>query len=84
MFNDAVLNQAHLPGVFGAVPAHRIERRAAGDPAREAGAAAGQQAFRTHLERLADTERLRRIVMAHGDILDDAPRIGCGRFAATV
>ena len=74
VFNDAVFNQPHLPGVFGAV--YRLIGSSGGPRVTNLVKLAmvkDKRAFRAHLERLADTPRLTRIIVAHGAILDDNP-----------
>jgi hypothetical protein len=85
VFNDAVFNQPHLPGAFGAI--YRLIGSSGGPRVTKLVKLAmvkDKRAFRAHLERLADTPRLHRIVMAHGQILDEAPAERLRRVAQSI
>jgi hypothetical protein len=85
VFNDIVFNQPHLPGLFGAV--YRLIGSSGGprvpwvlkkllvkDRAR----------LRAHLERLADTPDLARVVVMHGTSVDECPGDFLRAVAATL
>lgn len=85
VFNDAVFNQPHLPGAFGFVykligssGGPRVPRLVRLAMVRD------QRALRAHLERLAETPRLRRVVMSHGTRVDDEPGAFLRQVAATL
>jgi hypothetical protein len=68
VFNDIVFNQPRLPGVFGFVYHHVV--RSSGGPKVPLVAkllmVQDRRALRAHLERLAETPDLRRVVVMHG------------------
>ncbi|HVU04656.1 MAG TPA: hypothetical protein VHE30_23035 [Polyangiaceae bacterium] len=81
-FNDAICNLPKLSGFVGFFLA----------PTGEASVprftrwmiAKDKQAFRGHLERLAKTENLSRIIVSHGKMITDAPGAELGRIASAL
>jgi hypothetical protein len=85
VFNDAVFNQPHLPGSFGFVykligssGGPRVPRLVRFAMVKD------KRALRAQLERLAETPRLRRVVMSHGTRVDDDPAGFLRQVAATL
>jgi hypothetical protein len=85
VFNDAVFNQPHLPGSFGLVykligssGSPRVPRLLKLALVRD------QRALRAHLESLAKTPRLRRVIMAHGARVESDPGGFLRQVAATL
>ncbi len=74
VLNDAVFNLPHQPGfmglifkAFGSTGGPRVSRLF------KMLAVKDRQAFGAHLERLAATPNLRRVIMSHGAMVDEAP-----------
>lgn len=85
IFNDAVFNQPHLPGVFGTI--YRWMGSTGGPrvtPMLKLALVKDKRALKTHLERLADTPALKRIVIMHGTRVDQEPAAFLKRVAETV
>ncbi|HEY2748439.1 MAG TPA: hypothetical protein VGL86_27640 [Polyangia bacterium] len=85
IFNDAVFNQPHLPGFFGVV--YRTIGSSGGPrvtPLIKLAMVKDERALRAQLEKLADTPRLRRVVMAHGTRVDDDAAAYLRQVAATL
>jgi len=85
VLNDIVFNMPHLPGFAGLVVralgssgGPRVTRIARMFLIKDKGAA------RAHLERLAKTPRLARIVVSHHEVIADAPAETLARVAATL
>ena len=85
IFNDAVFNQPHLPGSFGFVykligssGGPRVPRLVRLAMVRD------KRALRAHLERLADTPRLGRVIMSHGARVEREPGAFLRQVAATL
>ncbi len=83
VFNDVIFNQPHLPGLFGRV------YKALG----QSGAPkitfiskrfliADKRALADHLRRLAEEPDLRRIIVAHLDVIEDGPADVLRKLAA--
>jgi hypothetical protein len=74
IFNDAVFNQPHLPGMFGTI--YRMIGSSGGPRVtwllRKA-MVKDRAALKAQLLRLADTPGLRRIIIMHGTRVDSAP-----------
>jgi hypothetical protein len=74
VFNDAIFNQPHLPGLFGFI--YRLIG-SSGPPKVprliRLAMIKDKRAFRAHLERLADTPDLRRVVVSHTALIDSEP-----------
>jgi hypothetical protein len=67
IFNDAVFNQAHLPGFFGFV--YKTIGSSGGPrvtPLLRLAMVKKKKELRAQLERLAETPRLERVIVAHG------------------
>lgn len=82
VFNDAVFNQPHLPGWFGRI--YRWMGSSGGPRVTPLGKLAlvkDRRAFRAHLERLAATPGLKRIIVAHGAPIE-GDAAGCLRAIA--
>ena len=84
VFNDLVFNMPHMPGfsgfvmrVLGSSGGPRVTRIARMLLIKE------KAAVRAHLERLAATPRLKRIVVSHHQVIVDAPSATLARVAAT-
>ena len=85
VFNDLVFNMPHMPGfsgfvmrVLGSSGGPRVTRIARMLLIKE------KAAVRAHLERLAATPRLKRIVVSHHQVIVDAPSATLARVAATI
>ena len=85
IFNDAVFNQAHLPGLFGFVykligssGGPRVPRMLKVVMVRD------RRALRAQLERLAETPRLARVIMSHGARVEQDPAGFLRQVAATL
>jgi hypothetical protein len=78
VLNDAVFNLRHGEGLFWLVYG-RLMGNAGGPKVTTVGRlflVKDKPAFRAHLERLADTPGLKRIIVAHGDVIDQgAPEV---------
>jgi hypothetical protein len=75
IFNDAIFNQPHLPGAEGFVM--RLMGSTGGPKVTRLGRLVlmkGRVAFQAHLRRLADMEALRRVIVSHGEMVEDDPR----------
>ncbi len=71
VFNDALFNLPHLPGVFGTV--YRLIGSTGGPKVTRIARwfmVKDKAALRAHLERLAATPRLRRAIPGHGAVID--------------
>jgi len=85
IFTDAVFNQPHLPGVFGAV--YRLIGSSGGPKVPlilKLAMVREKQALRAHLEKLADTPSLKRIVIMHGTRVDAEPSAFLRQVAASL
>lgn len=85
VFNDAVFNQPHLPGLFGLV--YKTIGSSGGPrvtPLLRLAMVKDKRALRTQLETLAETPRLRRVIMAHGTRVDDDAAGFLRQVAATL
>jgi hypothetical protein len=82
VFNDVVFNQPHLPGMFGRI--YRWMGSTGGPrvtPLGKLTLVKDKRALRAHLERLADTPGLSRIIVAHGQPIE-ADAAACLRDVA--
>jgi len=73
-FNDLLFNMQHLPGVVGFV--YRLLGSTGGPGITRIGRlfiVKRRPELRAHLMRLADVEDLRRIIIMHGDMIDEQP-----------
>jgi hypothetical protein len=85
IFNDAVFNQPHLPGLFGFV--YKTIGSTGGPrvtPLIRVWMVKDKPALRAQLLRLADTPRLARVVMAHGTRVDRDAAAYLRQVAATL
>jgi hypothetical protein len=85
IFNDAVFNQPHLPGVFGAV--YKLIGSSGGPRVPmllRIAMVKERAALKAHLTKLADTPSLRRVVIMHGTRVDAAPGDFLRQVAATL
>ena len=85
IFNDAVFNQPHLPGWFGFV--YKTIGSSGGPrvtPLIKLSMVKDKRALRAHLEKLADTPRLARVVMSHGTRVDRDAGAYLRQVAATL
>jgi hypothetical protein len=86
VFNDAIFNMPHVPGFHGWV--FRNITNSSGGPrvSRLARLALVKDkgALRSHLERLADTPSLKRVIVSHHELIQDEPREAIRRAAATL
>jgi len=83
VFNDAIFNMAHFGGFTGFVFKH-LTRSTGGPRVTRVGKlfmVEDAAAFRAHLERLAATPGLARVIVSHGDMVTDDPA-GMVRAAA--
>lgn len=81
IFNDAVFNQSHLPGMFGRI--YRWIGSSGGPrvpPLVKLAMVKDKRALKAQLEKLAETPALRRVVIMHGARIDAEP----GRFLRDV
>jgi hypothetical protein len=81
IFNDAVFNQPHLPGGFGFV--YKLIGSSGGPrvtPLIKLAIVKDHRSLRAHLEKLADTPSLRRVIMSHGARVES----DCGAFLRQV
>lgn len=86
VFNDIVFNMPHLPGVHGFV-LRRITGSSGGPRISRIARwflAKDKPALRAHLERLAATPDLRRIVVSHHEVIDRDPARVLRDVAATL
>ena len=84
VFNDAVFNLAHLPGIFGLLYG-RLLGNTGGARVTTIFRWLGvrkKKRFRAHLERLAQTPELRRIFVAHGEPITEDPAAMLAQVAA--
>lgn len=85
IFNDAVFNQPHLPGMFGFV--YKTIGSSGGPKVTrliKLAMVKDKRALRAHLERLADTPRLARVIMSHGQRVEREPGAFLRQVAATL
>jgi len=85
VFNDAVFNQAHLPGAFGFV--YKLIGSSGGPKVPlllKLGMVRDRKALRAQLERLAETPRLRRVIVSHGARVESEPGAFLRQVAATL
>jgi hypothetical protein len=85
VFNDAVFNQSHLPGSFGFV--YKLIGSSGGPKVPlllKMAMVKDRKALRAHLERLADTPRLRRVIVSHGERVEREPGVFLRQVAATL
>jgi hypothetical protein len=86
VFNDAIFNMPHVSGVMGFVLKHLT--RSSGGPRITALEVLlllkDKRAFARHLERLASTENLRRIIVSHHETITEAPADVLRAVAATL
>lgn len=86
VLNDAVFNVPHLRGLRGFLLRH-VTRSTGGPrvpPLARRLLVEDRRAFRAHLERLAETKDLRRVIVSHQDVIDVNPGGALRRAAATV
>ncbi|MDB4965502.1 MAG: Methanol oxidation glmU-like protein [Myxococcales bacterium] len=85
IFNDAIFNQQHLPGLFGVI--YRLIGSSGGPRVTgllKLAMVRDKNALKSQLERLADTPDLERIVIMHGTRVEDAPGEFLRQVAATL
>ena len=86
VFNDAVFNMPHASGFSGFI--FRRVTGSSGGPRvsriMKLFVISDKQAFRAHLERLAELPDLRRIVVSHHEVIDQDPAATLRRVAAGV
>jgi hypothetical protein len=85
VFNDAVFNVPHLPGTFGLV--YKLIGSSGGPRVTrlvKLGLVRDHRALRAHLEKLAATPGLRRVIMSHGARVDSDPGGFLRQVAATL
>ncbi len=85
VFNDAIFNLPHLPGMVGRI--YRWIGSSGGPRVTPLGRLTlvrDRQALRAQLERLAETPALRRVVVMHGMRVDDEPAAFLRQVAATL
>jgi hypothetical protein len=85
VFNDAVFNQAHLPGGFGFV--YKLIGSSGGPrvtPLLKLAMVRDRGALRAQLERLAETPSLRRVIVAHGARVESESGAFLRQVAATL
>jgi len=86
VFNDAVFNMPHLPGVTGFV-LRRLTGSTGGPRITRIMrlfVISGKAAFRAHLERLAALPQLRRIIVSHHETIEHDPAGTLRAVAATI
>jgi hypothetical protein len=85
IFNDAVFNQPHLPGFFGFV--YKTIGSSGGPrvtPLLRLAMVKRKKALRAQLEKLAETPRLKRVIVAHGERVESDPAGFLRQVAATL
>jgi len=85
IFNDAVFNQPHLGGAFGFV--YKTIGSSGGPrvtPLIKLAMVKDKRALRAHLGKLADTPNLKRVIMSHGERVEDDPAAFLRQVAATL
>jgi len=85
IFNDAVFNQPHLGGMFGFV--YKSIGSSGGPrvtPLIKLAMVKDKRALRAHLEKLAETPRLVRVIMSHGTRVEHEPAAFLRQVAATL
>jgi hypothetical protein len=85
VFNDAVFNQPHLPGGFGTV--YKLIGSSGGPKVTRLVKLAmvrDHRSLRAHLEKLAETPNLRRVIMSHGTRVESDPGGFLRQVAATL
>jgi hypothetical protein len=85
IFNDAVFNQPHLPGLFGFV--YKTIGSSGGPrvtPLLRLAMVKKKKALRAQLEKLAETPRLKRVIVAHGKRVESDPAGFLRQVAATL
>ena len=85
IFNDAVFNQPHLPGFFGFV--YKTIGSSGGPrvtPLLRLAMVKDKSALRAQLEKLAETPRLARVIVAHGKRVDSDAAGFLRQVAATL
>ncbi len=85
IFNDTVFNQPHLHGWFGFV--YKTIGSSGGPrvtPLIKLAMVKDKRALRAQLEKLADTPKLHRVVMAHGTRVESEPGAFLRQVAATL
>jgi hypothetical protein len=83
---DAVFNMPHLPGVQGFVLKHLTQSSGGPRISRIAKLMLldDKRAFAAHLDRLAETPALKRVVVAHHETIEDDPRGALRSVAASL
>lgn len=85
VLNDAIFNMPHQPGALGF--ALRLLGSSGGPRVTRVGKLAfvkDKDAFRRHLERLAARPGLRRVIVSHVDVIEQAPAEALRRAAAAL
>ena len=86
VFNDVIFNMKNLPGFTGFVFRH-IMQSTGGPRVSRVGRwflAKNKRALRAHLERLADTPELARVIVSHGAMVEDDAAAMVRTAAATL
>ena len=86
IFNDALFNLPHMPGIFGFVYG-RLMGNAGGPKVTTTTRwffMKNKKNYRAHLERLAAEPGLNRVIVAHGSLIDREPGEVLMRVAATL
>lgn len=86
VLNDIVFHQPHLPGVHGLVMRYLTDSTG-GPKVTRIGrwfVTQDKAALRRDLETLAETPALRRVLVAHGTLMDQSPAADLRRAAATL
>jgi hypothetical protein len=86
VFNDAIFNMPHLSGAHGFVLKH-LTKSSGGPRVSRIGKlflVKDKKAFKTHLERLASTPKLRRVIVSHHEMIDVAPSDALRTAIATI
>jgi hypothetical protein len=86
VFNDAIFNMPHLPGVQGFV-LRRLTKSTGGPRVSRIGKmflVSDKSAFKAHLARLADTSDLKRVIVSHHEMIDSSPGDALRAAIATV
>ena len=86
VFNDALFNLAHMPGLFGLIYG-RLMGNAGGAKVTTLARLFmidNKKAYRAQLERFADDPDLRRVLVAHGETIDDDAGAVLKKVASTL
>lgn len=86
VFNDAVFNMPHVRGFTGWIFRHVTQSTGGPRVSRlfRLGVLKDKAAFRAHLERLADTPNLRRMIVSHQDMVQGDAAAAIRQAAATL